>query len=156
MVVHERADDPPDDESTPPADVSPDHVSPPVPPTGTARRLLLVAATVVSLEAVALIGLAVAEASVVTAGRVGLGISTAIFLGLFGIMLLAGANRVLKGHSWARGFLVFSQLIQLLLSFNFRGDVWWIPTSLATSAVVVLVCLLAPPVTRALGDDQGM
>lgn len=155
-AVDERAEDRPEDESMHAADVPPDHVPPPSPPTGTARRLLLVVALVVSLEALALIGLAVAEASVVTAGRVGLGVSTAVFLGLFGVMLLAGANRVLKGYSWARGFLVFSQLIQLLLSFNFRGDVWWITPSLAASAVVVLVCLLAPPVTRALGDDHGV
>lgn len=129
---------------------------PPTPPTGTARRLLLVAGAIISVEALGLIALAVAEASVITPGRVGLGVSTAFFLGAFGVMLLAALNRVLKGHSWARGFLVFSQLIQLLLSYNFRGDVWWIPTGLAAAAVVALACLLSRPVTRALGSSSGM
>lgn len=144
--------DPPDDTEDPMAYVPP----PPTPPTGTARRLLLVAGVVISLEALGLIALAVAEASVITPGRVGLGVSTAFFLGAFGVMLLAALNRVLKGHGWARGFLVFSQLIQLLLSYNFRGDVWWIPVGLAGTAVIALACLLSRPVTRALGSPSGM
>ncbi|WP_374999860.1 hypothetical protein [Aeromicrobium sp. CTD01-1L150] len=143
-----------DDEQPPtPDEHDPAH---PVPPAGTARRVLLVAGVIISAEALALIALAVLEASAVVSERLGLGISTALFLGLFGVLLLVGVNRVLNGHAWARGLLVFSQLIQLLLSFNFRGDVWWIPTALAASAVVALGCLLSPPVTRALITDQGV
>lgn len=135
-------------ETTPPAR--------PTPPTGSARRLLSVAGLIVSAEALGLLALAVAEASVIDPGRVGLGVSTAVFFGFFGVVLLFAVSRVLKGHSWARGLLVFTQLIQLLLSYNFRGDVWWIPTLLAVSALVALACLVAPPVTRALSDDAGM
>lgn len=135
-------------ETTPPAR--------PTPPRGPARRLLVVAGLVVSAEALGLIALAVAEASVIDPGRVGLGVSTAVFFGFFGVVLLFAVSRVLKGYSWARGLLVFSQLIQLLLSYNFRGDVWWIPTLLAVSALVALACLVSPPVTRALSEDAGM
>ncbi|MGJ9413823.1 hypothetical protein ACHAAC_14055 [Aeromicrobium sp. CF4.19] len=128
----------------------------PTPPRGAARRLLLVAAVVISAEALGLIALGVTEATLIDPGRAGLGISTAIFLGFFGVLLLVGVARVLKGEAWARGLLVFSQLIQLLLSYNFRGDVWWIPTTLAVSALLALGCLLSPPVTRALNADPGM
>ena len=128
----------------------------PTRPSGTALRLLVVAGTVVALEAGALIALAVAEVVSLDDARVGLGVSTAAFLGGFGLVLLLAVQRILAGHAWARGMLVFSQLICLLLSLNFRGDVWWIPTSLAGGAVLALACLLSPPVTRALSEDEAV
>lgn len=124
----------------------------PTPPTGTARTLLTLAGLVVAAQALALIALAVAEVAAIDASRVGLGASTAVFLGAFGIALLLGVSRVLKGESWARGLLVFTQLIVLLLSWNFRADDWWIPVTMAGGALLVLGCLLSPPVTRALAD----
>lgn len=126
----------------------------PTRPTGTARRLLTVAGLLIMLQALALIAFAVAEANAVDAARVGLGVSTAFFFGVLGLGLLFAVSRILAGHAWARGLLVFSQLLCLVLAFNVRGEAWWIPTAMVTSALVSLGCLLSPPVTRALGVDD--
>ena len=125
-------------------------------PTGTARTLLVVAGLVVAGQALALIAIALVEATAIDPSRVGLGVSTALFLGFFGVVLLVAVGRVLAGSSGARSGLVFAQLLCLGLSWNFRGDAWWITTVLAGSAVVAGACLLAPPVTRALNPDEGV
>lgn len=130
--------------------------SSPARPTGRARTLLTVAGLVMAVQALALIGLAVAEVAAIDASRVGLGASSALFLAAFGLALLFAVSRVLRGESWARGLLVFSQLIVLLLSWNFRDDVWWIPATMAGAGLLVLGCLLSPPVTRALSDDDAV
>lgn len=124
-------------------------------PEGSARTLLTVAGLVVGAEALALLGLAVAELRAVDPSRVGLGVSTAVFFGGFGIVLLYAVSRILAGHAWARGFLVMSQLLCLLLAFNVRDEAWWMPAGLAGAGLVSLGCLLAPPVTRALARDVG-
>ena len=69
------------------------------------------------------------------------------------MVLLYAVSRILAGHAWARGLLVFSQLLCLGLAFNVRDEVWWMPLVLAGPAVVALGCLLAPPVTSALATD---
>lgn len=109
--------------------------------------------TIVSLEALALLALAVADLADLDGDRIGLGIGAALLLGLYAAAMLWAATRVLNGHSWGRGFLVLTQLIQVLIAYNARDNVWWVPTLLATTGVVALVCLLAPPVTAALVDD---
>ncbi|ALX04363.1 MULTISPECIES: hypothetical protein [Aeromicrobium] len=123
----------------------------PVAPRGPARTLLLVSGVVVALQAAGLLAITVLELASVEADRVGLGISTAVFLGALGVLLLVAVVQVLRGRAWPRGFLVFSQLLCLALSFNFRGDAPWITPTLAGGAAVALVCLLSPPVTQALG-----
>lgn len=130
----------------------PDH---PDRPRGSARTLLTVAGVVVSAEALALLALAAAELQSVDSSRVGLGVSTAVFFGGFGVVLLFAVSRILAGHAWARGLLVFSQLLCLLLAFNVRDEAWWMPVTLAGAGLVSLVCLLSPPVTRALARDAG-
>jgi hypothetical protein len=119
-----------------------------------ARPFLLVVAVVVLAQAAALLTLTALELASVEAGRVGLGVSTAVFLGALGVLMVVAVVRLLGLHAWPRGFLVFSQLLCLVLSFNFRGDAGWITPTLALPALVALGCLLAPAVTRALGRDQ--
>lgn len=121
-------------------------------PRGRARTLLVVAGAVVSVQALGLLGIAALELRSVEADRVGLGVSTAGFLGVFGVLLLVAVVRILAGQTWPRGFLVFSQLLCLALSFNFRGDAAWITPAMAVGALVALGCLMSPPVTQALGD----
>lgn len=111
----------------------------------------MVAGLVVAVQASGLLWIAVLELRSVAADRVGLGVSTAGFLGAFGVLLLVAVVRILAGQAWPRGFLVFSQLLCLVLSFNFRGDAAWITPTMALGALVALGCLVAPPVTRALG-----
>ena len=51
---------------------------------------------------------------------------------------------------------MFAQLIQLGLAWNFRGDPAWLAPVIAAPAVVVLACLLAPPVNRALNEQRPL
>lgn len=98
--------------------------------------------------------LAVLELVSVSSDRVGLGVGATLFLAIIAAGLVIAAYRVLRGDAWARSPLVFAQLIQLGLAWNFRGDPAWLAPAIAIPAVVVLACLLAPPVTRALADHQ--
>ncbi|KQP81884.1 hypothetical protein [Aeromicrobium sp. Leaf291] len=125
-----------------------------VAPRGRARTLLAVAGAVVSAQALGLLTIAALELRSVEADRVGLGVSTAGFLGAFGALLLVAVVRILAGQTWPRGFLVFSQLLCLVLSFNFRGDAAWITPTMAVGALVALGCLVSPPVTQALGGHD--
>jgi hypothetical protein len=115
---------------------------------------LLTAAVIVSVEGLAFGVLAVLELFSVSSDRVGLGIGATLFLIVVAAGLLWAAWRVVAGDAWARSPLIFAQLIQLGLAWNFRGDPVWLAPAIALPAVVVLACLLAPPATRALRDDQ--
>jgi hypothetical protein len=123
-------------------------------PAGTASTLLLAVAAIVSVEALIFAVLAVLELFNVSSDRVGLGVGVTLFLVVIAGGLLFAAWRVAQGDRWARSPLVFAQLIQLGLAWNFRGDPAWLAPAIAAPAVVVLACLLAPPVTRALTDES--
>jgi hypothetical protein len=100
------------------------------------------------------LALAVAELLDLSSSHAGLGLGTALFLAVIGAGLLWAAWRVTEGDAWARSPLVFAQLIQLGLAWNFRGDPAWLTPAIAVPALAVLAALLAPPVTRALDDDE--
>lgn len=125
-------------------------------PSGTARKLLLTVFAIVAVEALAFGVLAVLELFHVSSQRVGMGVVVTLFLVLIAAGLLWAAWRVSLGESWARSPLVFAQLIQLGLAWNFRGDPAWLAPTIALPAVVVLACLLVPPVTRALSEDEAV
>lgn len=116
--------------------------------------MLVTAAVIVSLEGLAFAVLGVLELFSVSSDRAGLGIGATVFLLIIAAGLLWAAWRVAAGDAWARSPLVFAQLIQLGLAWNFRGDPTWLSIAIAVPAVVVLACLLSPPVTRALRGDE--
>jgi hypothetical protein len=122
-------------------------------PSGTAQNLLLAVAVIVSLEALIFAVLAVAELLNVSSERVGLGVGATLFLVVIAAGLLFAAWRLTRGEAWARSPLIFAQLIQCGLAWNFRGDPAWLTPAIAAPAIAVLACLLAPPVTRALSDQ---
>lgn len=134
-----------------PEDPAPRDDSPGGRPEGAARALLLGAATIVGVEAAGFTALAVLDLADLAPGRAGIGVGVAIMLLAYAAGLVLAAGKVVGGSASARSPLVVAQLIQALLAWNFRDDDWWIPVALAGSAVVCLACLLAPPVTRALG-----
>lgn len=121
---------------------------------GTAKKLLALAAAIVSLEALTFVVLAVFELANLTSGRIGFGIGVTLFFVLFAVGLGWAALTIARGDSRARSPLVFAQLIALGLAWNFREDSVTIAAAVAVPAAVVLACLLAPPVTRALSDDE--
>lgn len=123
-------------------------------PSGTAKNLLLLAATIVSLEALTFVVLAGLEAANVTSGRIGFGIGVTLFFLAFAAGLFWAAWLIGHGDQRGRSPLVFTQLIMLGLAWNFRVDSVALAAAVAVPAVVTLICLLAPPVTRALSQDD--
>lgn len=129
-------------------------VSANVRPSGTARNLLLVAAVIVLAEALTCVALAVLGIVELDGDNVGTAIGVSLILAVYGGFQAWAAWRVTQGEQWARSPLVVTQVIQLIIAFNLADVPAWIPVLLGASAVVTLACLLAPPVTRALGSDQ--
>lgn len=123
-------------------------------PSGTARKLLLAVAVIVSIEALVFGILAVLELFNVSSDRVGMGVGVTLFLVLIAAGLLWAAWRVAQGEAWARSPLVFAQLIQLGLAWNFRGDPAWLAPVIAAPAVIVLICLTVPPTNRLLSREN--
>lgn len=127
----------------------------------TVRRLLAVAAVVVVLEALAVIALAVADLASIDGGRVAIGVGVAIFFLLYGGTQLVAAVLLLRGRYGARGPIVMTQLLQLLIAWSLRdvdGDVLairYLPLGAGLAALVVLVCVLAPPVNRAIVEREA-
>jgi hypothetical protein len=118
--------------------------------------LLVGAAVLVGLEGLALTGLGILELANLHAERVALAVTTALFFLGMGAGLLACARGLVQVRSWARGPVVAVQLIALLLSFSFwGGQTRPGAVVLALVSVAVLVSVLHPASTRALGEDEA-
>jgi hypothetical protein len=130
-----------------------DDVSAHVKPSGTARNLLVVAAVIVAAEAVTCVVLAVLGLLDLDGDNVASGIGVSLILALYGGFQVWAAWRVTQGDQWARSPLVVTQIIQLIIAFNLADVAQWITVLIGAAAVVTLACLLAPPVTRALGSN---
>lgn len=127
-----------------------DAVTSPGRPAGTARTLLIVAAVIVLAEAMTCLVLAVLGAVDLSRERAGTGIGVALVLAIYGGFQAWAMWRVIEGDHWARSPLVVTQIIQLIIAFNLADVPGWITILVGSAAVATLVCLLAPPVTRAL------
>jgi hypothetical protein len=117
---------------------------------------LVAAAGLTFVEGLVSIGYGLAEGASVSSGRVAMGLTTAAFFLAYGAALVAcawGLNRV---RSWARGPVLFAQLLSLGLAWSFRGsDTWVIAVLLAVPALIVLAGLLHPQSMDALaGHDR--
>jgi hypothetical protein len=125
--------------------------------TGSAKALLGVAAAIVALENLAYVSVGVVDLADTSGGLIGVGLGAGILLVTYGLGQLYAAWRVRQGHRWARAPLVVTQLIQVLLGKDVRPEgLPWIAPTLIVSALVVLGCLLAPTVTRALNSSRPM
>ena len=118
-----------------------------------ARNLLLLAAAIVLVEAVTCVVLAVLGLIDLDENSVGTAIGVSVILAVYGGFQAWAAWRVTEGEQWARSPLVVTQVIQLIIAFNLADVPLWVTVLVGASAVVTLACLLAPPVTRALGSD---
>ncbi len=122
-----------------------------------ARRLLLIAACVVWAESLVFGVLVVLDVADLSGDRLGFGIGSGLLLAIYGAGQAWAVWRVTLGDAGARSPVVVTQLIPLLLAWNLRtSDSKWIGALMAIAAVIALVCLLAPPVTRALGRPNGV
>jgi len=115
---------------------------------------LTVAASLVAVEGVLLVLLALVEASTTSSARVTMGVTTAVFFAAYGGGLLVCAWQLTRRASWARSPVVLAQLIQLGLAWSFRGgETTWIAIALAVGALVVVAGVLHPDSIEALSDD---
>ena len=106
---------------------------------------LIVAATLLALEAVIALVYAVIEIGQVRITRAGLGVGVTIVMACFGLLLLLVARGVFLGKRWSRGPAVATQLILLPVAWSFRGGgTTWVSVALAALAIAVLVGVLHP------------
>ena len=116
---------------------------------------LVAAASLVAVEAILLLGYAALELSSVSADRVAVAVTTSVFFGAYGALLLFCAREITRGRAWARSPIVPAQLIQLGVAWSFRGgDTTPVAIALAVVAVVVLAGLFAPASVDALAEDE--
>jgi hypothetical protein len=112
---------------------------------------LSVTASLVVLEGLVLVALAVLELANVSSERMSMGVSTAVFFLVYGVALMACAWGLTRREGWTRGPVLITQLIQLGLAWNLR-DVPLVALALAVTAAVVLAGMLHPATLKALQD----
>ena len=113
---------------------------------------LTVAASLVVIQGTLLLVLAAVELANVSAERIALGVSTAVFFLLYGAVLVLCAVALSRSQGWTRGPVLITQLIQLGLAWNLRESSL-LALVLAASAGVVLAGMLHPASVRALSDE---
>lgn len=118
-----------------------------------ARVLLGVAAVIVVAESCVYLTLAALDLRDTPSERVVSGIGIAVLLAAYGIGQLVAMWLLFKRRAGARAPLIVTQLLQVLIATNLRGEprLAW---AVAIPAVIVLVILLSPPVSAVLRDDD--
>ena len=112
---------------------------------------LTVAASLVAIQATVLVALAVLELANVSSDRMSMGVSTAVFFLVYGVVLGICAWALTQQQGWTRGPVLITQLIQLGLAWNLR-DVPLVAGALAVTAAVVLAGMLHPATLKVLQD----
>lgn len=115
---------------------------------------LVVAASLVAVEGLLLVLLAVLEAFALDSGRLAMGLTTAIFFAAYGAGLLWCARALHRRQSWARSPVVLAQLIQLGVAWSFAGGgTTMIAVGMAVVALLVLAGIFHPASLDALADE---
>ena len=132
---------------------APDIVAPPP---------LVVAASLIAIEAFVLAALGTLELANLRSMRLTMGLTTSAFFLAAALGLAWCAWSLWRVRRWARGPVVMAQLIQLGLAWSFHGPgTEAVAVLLAVSAIFVIVVLLLPSTTAALygegraGDTPG-
>lgn len=118
---------------------------------------LVVAASLVAVEAVCLVLFGLAELRSLTASKLAMGVTTSLFFAVYGVGLGAFAWLLQRRRSWVRAPVVLAQLIQLGVAWSFRsGDTAFVSVLLTVVAVIVLVGIFHPASLAALAEtDEG-
>ena len=124
----------------------------------TAPAPLLVAASLVAVEGLLLLGYAVLEVASVDSDRVAVAATTGVFFLAYGAGLLLCARALSRRQSWARSPVVLAQLIQLGVAWSFwGGSTTAVAIGVGLVAVVVLVGIFHPASLAALeaADEES-
>ena len=117
-------------------------------------RPLKLAAAVVAAEGLVVAVLGIAEAFTIHSDRLERGITTTVFLLLYGAGLVLVARGLYRTSTWSRGPTLFSQLLQLGVAWSFwGGSTTAVSVVLAVAAVAVLVAVFQKASMAALQDD---
>jgi hypothetical protein len=117
---------------------------------------LVVAASLVGLEAVLLVLFGLAELRSVSSSRATLGITTTLFFAVYGVGLGYFGWQLRRLESWPRAPIVLAQLIQLGVAWNFRGgSTTFVAVVLAVLALLVLAGIFHPASLRALETEDA-
>ena len=115
---------------------------------------LTVAASLVAVEGLVVVLLAVVELASLSSDRLTMGVTTTVFFVAYGIGLVACGLLLARQVSLARGPAVLAQLIQLGLAWSFRGDpTTLVAVALAAVALVTLAGIFHPASIHALVDE---
>jgi hypothetical protein len=123
-------------------------------PAQAAPAPLTVAAGLVLVEAIVLLGYALSLLGNIDSRHPQVAITTAIAFVLFAVGLIWCVWAVTQGRSWARSPIILSQLIQLGVAWSFRGGATTLlAIGLALGAVIVLAGMLHPASIDYLSDE---
>lgn len=116
---------------------------------------LIVAASLVAIEGLLLLGYAVLEVANLNADRAEVAVTTAVFFLLYGGGLLGCAWALSRLSSWARSPAVLAQLIQLGVAWSFwGGDTTAVALAVAAVALIVLGGIFHPASVAALAPAE--
>jgi lipoprotein signal peptidase len=118
---------------------------------GVPSQAIRLAVALVLLEAVALVALAAVEVVSLNSNRVSVGVTSAVFFGLYAAGLALAARGLYRLRAWSRGPVVLAQLIELGVAWSFAGNnTTWVSVLVAIPAIVVLIIIFRPTTTDAL------
>ncbi len=125
----------------------------PSPERGRTPAPLVVATSLVAVEAACLVLFGVAELRALSSTKLAMGIITSLFFVTYGVGLGVVGWLLHRLTSWARAPVVLAQLLQLGVAWSFRGTA---PVSLGLAAVAALVLLgvFHPASLRAVDDPS--
>ncbi|QLQ11014.1 MAG: hypothetical protein HZY75_12410 [Nocardioidaceae bacterium] len=117
-------------------------------------RWLLLAVSVVVIEAVAFAVFGVIELLHLDTSRPEVALTSGLFFLLWAVFLMFFSWRLSRLESWARPPLVMAQLIQVAVAFSW-GGLSWAVVALLISAVLVLVGIFHPASIAAIESAES-
>jgi hypothetical protein len=116
---------------------------------------LVAAAGLTAVQGVVTTLFGILEMFSVAGDRVVMGVTTALFFALYGVVLVFCAWGMNRLRPWSRGPVLFAELVWLLIAWSFRGgDTLVVAIVVAVSAVLVLAGLLHPASVSALNRPE--